>query len=130
MRSLLTPPTVPFPTMRLLASQVAEATGGTLVGPDVEVDGASFDSRSVEHGQLFVPLIAERDGHEFIAAALDRGAAAFLTSRTASETATTRAAGGTAIEVDDTAVALMDLARWVRGRRMDAGALHFSDKVL
>ena len=96
----------------MLASQVAEATDGTLAGPDVEVDGASFDSRSVDAPQLFVPLIAERDGHDFIASAIERGAAAFLTSRPASD----RPLGSTAIEVADTAAALMDLARWVRGR--------------
>ncbi len=81
---------------------MVEATGGRLVGPDVEIDGVSFDSRSVQPGQLFVPLIAERDGHEFIAQALERGAAAYLTSHPA--------AAGTAIEVADTLRALMALA--------------------
>ncbi len=78
------------------------ATGGRLVGPDVEIDGVSFDSRSVQPGQLFVPLIAERDGHEFIDQAIERGAAAYLTSRPAG--------GGIAIEVPDTLRALMALA--------------------
>ena len=94
--------------MRLLASQVAEATGGRLVGPDVAVDGASFDSRSVVAGQLFVPIVAERDGHEFIDGALAGGATAYLTAR--------EPIGGTAIRVDDTADALMALARWARRR--------------
>jgi UDP-N-acetylmuramoyl-tripeptide--D-alanyl-D-alanine ligase len=106
MRSPLTHLTVPFRTVRLLASQIAVAVGGRLIGPDVEVDGASFDSRSVLPGQLFVPLIAERDGHEFIAAALARGATAYLTSAPAG--------AGTAIEVADTAAALMQLAAWAR----------------
>ena len=61
-------PTVPFGRVRIRASDVAAATGGALVGPDVEVDGASFDSRTIAPGQLFVPLVAERDGHDFIAA--------------------------------------------------------------
>jgi UDP-N-acetylmuramoyl-tripeptide--D-alanyl-D-alanine ligase len=94
--------------MRLLASQVAEATGGTLVGPDVEVDGASFDSRSTAAGELFVPLLAERDGHEFIQNALDAGATAYLTSG--------RVVGGTAVVVADTGAALMALAAWARHR--------------
>lgn len=93
--------------MRFRAHSVAEATGGRLVGPDVEIDGVSFDSRSVQPGQLFVPLIAERDGHEFIAGALARGAVAYLTS--------VPAAGGTAIEVPDTLRALMALAAAQRG---------------
>ena len=93
--------------MRFRAHIVAEATCGCLVGPDVEIDGVSFDSRNVRPGQLFVPLIAERDGHEFIAQAIERGAAAYFTS--------VPAAGGTAIEVPDTLRALMALAGAQRG---------------
>ena len=82
---------------------MAAATGGWLRGPDVEIDGVSFDSRSVRPGQLFVPIVAGRDGHQFIADALERGASAYLTSQPA--------VGGTAIEVPDTLRALMALAR-------------------
>ena len=89
---------------------MAEATGGTLVGPDVEIDGASFDSRSTAAGELFVPLVADRDGHEFIEGALSRGAGAYFTSG--------EVIGGSAIVVADTAVALMALAAWAR-RRLD-----------
>ncbi len=88
--------------MRFRASEVARATNGRLVGPDVEIDGASFDTRELRAGQLFVPLVADRDGHDFIDAALVNGAAAYLTSR--------QAALGTAVEVDDTARALIELA--------------------
>ena len=85
--------------MRLRAAALAAACGGALSGPDVEIDGATNDSRSVRPGQLFVPVVAERDGHDFVAAALAGGAAAYLTSRPA--------AGGTAITVADTAAALL-----------------------
>lgn len=94
--------------MRLLASQVANAVGGRLVGVDAEFDGASFDSRTLVPGQLFVPLVADRDGHEFVSGALAAGAAAYLTSEPA--------VGGTAIVVPDTAAALMALAEWARTR--------------
>jgi UDP-N-acetylmuramoyl-tripeptide--D-alanyl-D-alanine ligase len=87
---------------------VASATGGTLAGPDAELDGASFDSRSLRPGQLFVPIVAERDGHDFIDSALAAGAAAYLTSRAPG--------AGTAIQVADTARALMELGRWARDR--------------
>ena len=43
-------------------------------GPRRHVDGASHDSRAIRRGQLFVPVVAERDGHEFIGAALATGA--------------------------------------------------------
>ena len=42
--------------MRFRTVAVASATGGRLHGPDVEIDGVSFDSRSVQPGQLFVAL--------------------------------------------------------------------------
>ncbi len=88
--------------MRFRASDVAAATGGRLVGPDIGIDGAGFDTRTLRPGQLFVPLVAERDGHDFIDAALAAGAAAYLTTRPAKD--------GSAIEVADTLRALMDLA--------------------
>ncbi len=94
--------------MRFEAIDVAAATGGRLVGPNTVVDGVSFDSRSLRPGQLFVPLVADRDGHEFVPGALERGAAAYLTS--------VPPQGGTAIEVPDTLQALMQLAAARRTR--------------
>jgi UDP-N-acetylmuramoyl-tripeptide--D-alanyl-D-alanine ligase len=88
---------------------VAAATGGTVHGRDVDADGASFDSRSLRPGQLFVPLVAERDGHSFVAAAAAAGATMTLASRPV-DTAIT------VVEVADTAAALMDLAAWARDR--------------
>lgn len=94
--------------MRFWAHDVAAATGGRLHGPDVPIDGVSFDSRSIASGRLFVPIVAERDGHDFIDDALDRGAAAYLTTRPPGR--------GTAIEVPDTLRALMSLAAAMRTR--------------
>ena len=96
--------------MKLLASDLANAIGGRLVGPDTEIDGATFDSRQVLRHQLFVPIVAERDGHDFMSDALKAGAAAYLTSRPE----LIEGLGGTAIVVDDTARALIDAARWGR----------------
>ncbi len=96
--------------MKLLASDLANAIGGRLVGPDTEIDGATFDSRQVLRHQLFVPIVAERDGHDFMSDALKAGAAAYLTSRPE----LIEGLGGTAIVVDDTAQALIDAARWGR----------------
>jgi UDP-N-acetylmuramoyl-tripeptide--D-alanyl-D-alanine ligase len=96
--------------VKLLASDLANAIGGRLVGPDTEIDGATFDSRQVLRHQLFVPIVAERDGHDFISDALKAGAGAYLTSRPE----IVEGLGGTAIVVDDTARALIDAARWGR----------------
>lgn len=92
--------------MRFRAHDVAHDCGGRLVGPDVEIDGVSFDSRTLRPGQLFVPIVDQRDGHDFVDAALDAGAAAYLTSRPAGS----GPRRGTAVEVDDTLAALMRLA--------------------
>jgi UDP-N-acetylmuramoyl-tripeptide--D-alanyl-D-alanine ligase len=96
--------------VKLLASDLANAIGGRLVGPDTEIDGATFDSRQVLRHQLFVPIVAERDGHDFIGDALKAGAGAYLTSRPE----IVEGLGGTAIVVDDTDRALIDAARWGR----------------
>ena len=96
--------------MKLRASDLANAIGGRLVGPDTEIDGATFDSRQVLRHQLFVPIVAERDGHDFIGDALKAGAGAYLTSRPE----IVEGLGGTAIVVDNTAKALIDTARWGR----------------
>ena len=56
---------------------VTSATGGTVYKP-FDIYGVSIDSRSVEKGDLFVALKADRDGHYFIKNAMQRGAAAAL----------------------------------------------------
>ena len=92
--------------MRFMATDVVHATGGSLSGKNAHLAGASFDSRTLAMGQLFVPVIAERDGHDFIDDALGRGAGAYLTSRDPGR--------GTAIVVPDTVEALRKLGRWAR----------------
>src|SRR3954462_12625943 len=69
------------PTMHLHAAAIARAVDGTLAGPDVVVSGATQDSRALRPGQLFIPVVAERDGHDFVADALGAGAAAYLSAR-------------------------------------------------
>jgi UDP-N-acetylmuramoyl-tripeptide--D-alanyl-D-alanine ligase len=99
--------------VELRTSEVARITGGRLTGPDVTVSGAAIDSRAVGGGELFVPLVAARDGHEYVADALAAGAAAYLTQR--------EPVGGTAIAVDDTSVALSAVASAAR-RQLLVGA--------
>lgn len=101
--------------MRFRASEAAAAIGGRLCGPDVWIEGASFDSRSLRPGGLFVPIVADRDGHDHVAAALAAGAAASLTSRPIGVLPV--GPDRTLIEVDDTAAALMALGAWGRSRR-------------
>ena len=103
--------TVPFVDVRILASEAAAGIGARLVGPDVWFEGASFDSRTITPGQLFVPIVAEHDGHDFIGAAREAGAVVHLTSEPDEYRR-----DGTAVEVADTGRALMALAGWARSR--------------
>lgn len=93
--------------VKLRLADIAAAVDGRLVGDDVVVDGVSIDSRTVAAGELFVPIVAERDGHDFIAGAVDRGAAAYLSSGPESVDAPH-------VLVDDTAGALAAMAAAVR----------------
>jgi UDP-N-acetylmuramoyl-tripeptide--D-alanyl-D-alanine ligase len=67
----------------LAAEELAQITGGRLVARSPRpIRGAAVDSRIVDPGELFVALPGERtDGHEFLAAAVARGAAALLVTR-------------------------------------------------
>jgi UDP-N-acetylmuramoyl-tripeptide--D-alanyl-D-alanine ligase len=94
--------------VRFSISELAARLGGEQVGPDVTVTGASIDTRTVLPGQLYVPIVAERDGHEFVGAALEIGSPAYLTER--------EPIGGTAVVVEDTAVSLLRLGLFARER--------------
>lgn len=59
------------------AADAATATGGQIVG-DWTATGVSIDTRTIQPGDLFVALKDIRDGHDFVAMALDKGAAAAL----------------------------------------------------
>ena len=94
--------------MRFTTDEVAAATGGEIFGRPTEVERVSIDSRAVQPGDLFVPIVADRDGHDFIAAATKAGAAAYLTSGPIE--------GATSVLVADTAVALTALGSYARSR--------------
>ena len=68
---------------RITLKQAARWCGGTVDEKyaDVEFFGANNDTRVLQPGQLFVVLQGARDGHDFIPAAMDEGAAAVLCSR-------------------------------------------------
>ena len=62
------------------------ATGGTLRGAPRAVTGASIDTRSLESGDLFFAIRGEaRDGHDFVRAALEKGAGAAVVAAARAE---------------------------------------------
>ena len=83
------------------SADIAKAVGGTAQG-EWSVSGVSIDSRSVTEGDLFVPLKAARDGHEFMDAAFENGAAGALSSQDKD---------GNIVRVEDTLTALRALGQ-------------------
>ncbi|MEM6291746.1 MAG: UDP-N-acetylmuramoyl-tripeptide--D-alanyl-D-alanine ligase [Myxococcota bacterium] len=86
---------------------LAHDCGGTLIkGGETPIASAFIDSRNPVPGGLFVPIVAERDGHDFIASAIEGGAAAVLVQRGK----TIPSAAVTVVEVEDTLAAFTRLA--------------------
>lgn len=96
------------------AREICAAVGGTLLQDSgAPVAGVTTDSRAVQPGQLFIPLVGERfDGHAYIAKALEGGAAGCLTAREPE----TLLPGKLYIQVADTRLALKALASWYRDK--------------
>jgi len=118
--------------MHWTTSEIAAAVGGTLRGPDLAVDSVTQDSREItpEGRYMFVPLVAERDGHDFIPAAISAGAVATLTSRSTEPAVVDEAAiEMAAIEVGDTAKALAALGATARGRLAHATVIAVTGSV-
>ncbi|MBP7240847.1 UDP-N-acetylmuramoyl-tripeptide--D-alanyl-D-alanine ligase [Amaricoccus sp.] len=93
------------------AADAAAATGGAARG-DWAATGVAIDSRGIGRGDLFVALKAARDGHDFVADALSRGAAAALVSRVPEGVA----ADAPLLVVPDVQAALEALGRAGRAR--------------
>ena len=100
--------------MPCTARELCAAVGGTLLQDSgAPVTGVTTDSRAVQPGQLFIPLVGERfDGHAYISKALDGGAAGCLTAREPE----TLLPGKLYIQVADTRLALKALASWYRNK--------------
>ncbi|MFT5683734.1 MAG: UDP-N-acetylmuramoyl-tripeptide--D-alanyl-D-alanine ligase [Myxococcota bacterium] len=90
------------------ATALAEATGGILVqaGPSGSID---TDSRRLRRGAWFVALVGERfDGHSYLPHAGAAGCAGCIAQRVP------EGWSGGFIQVEDTLVALQNIARYVR----------------
>ena len=103
--------------MEFTTDEIASVTRGDVVGPAVTVAGAAIDSRAVSGGELFVPLVAERDGHDYVEAAIRAGAAAYLTAEPPVDGPVEEVP---AIRVEDTMAALTRLGAAARDRLPEA----------
>ena len=101
----------------LTIREILEAVKGRLLGDfndlDAVVTKVETDSRTISSGALFLPLAGERfDGHAYINAALEDGAAGCITQRERES----YLPGKFYIKVDSTHKALRDLAVWYKNR--------------
>ncbi|HUA92638.1 MAG TPA: UDP-N-acetylmuramoyl-tripeptide--D-alanyl-D-alanine ligase [Terracidiphilus sp.] len=117
--------------MHLTLAEAAIGAGAVLEAPSsfvnagaIEVSGYSIDSRTVQPGDLFFAVRGERlDGHDYIAAALARGAVAALVSRSRVASLPDAALSSPLLIAEDTLLALQALAAHVRrqwGKRVVA----------
>lgn len=97
--------------MNLHVSDIAGALQAEWRGADRTISAVDSDSRKLAPGCLFVALKGERfDGHEFLQAAQDSGAAAALVSRWVEDSPLPQ------VKVADTLDGLQRLATWWRQR--------------
>ena len=97
----------------LTVAELIAATQGVLLrgSSGAVVTSVSTDSRSVGEGALFVPIVGENfDGHDYVNKALEAGASVAFTARGTEEFLP----GKNYILVEDTRLALKDLAAWYR----------------
>ncbi|WP_104025939.1 UDP-N-acetylmuramoyl-tripeptide--D-alanyl-D-alanine ligase [Vibrio jasicida] len=88
-------------------SQVADMTGGEVVGNDLFIESVSTDTRAIEQGALFVALVGERfDAHDFCQQAVESGAGALLVQKQLNVNVPQ-------VVVTDTKIALGEVASWV-----------------
>lgn len=93
--------------------QIARACSGQLMSAgsfkEYEVSGVVTDSRSVEKDFLFIAVKGERvDGHDFIDMAFEKGALAAVCEKAPVS------AHGPYILVEDSLIALKEIAKWYR----------------
>jgi len=117
--------------MILTLAEAALGAGAVLEAPAsianpgaLSVSGYSIDSRTVAAGELFFAVRGDRfDGHDFVAAAFQRGATAAVVSRARLASLPDAALDAPLLVVEDPLLALQSLAAHVRrrwGRRLVA----------
>ncbi|HET8569456.1 MAG TPA: UDP-N-acetylmuramoyl-tripeptide--D-alanyl-D-alanine ligase [Candidatus Limnocylindria bacterium] len=94
--------------------RLLDATGGRVVrgpaDPELEFTGGAFDSRTCEPGSCFFALRDQRDGHDFVAHALSRGARGAVVERVPEDVP----AAALLVQVTDVLHALRRVAEAVR----------------
>jgi UDP-N-acetylmuramoyl-tripeptide--D-alanyl-D-alanine ligase len=110
--------------MKLTLAETALGAGAVIESPaarenagELLAQGFSIDSRSIAPGEVFFAIRGERfDGHDFIPAAFERGAAAAVVARERLASLPDAALAAPLLVVEETLTALQALAAAVRRR--------------
>ena len=65
----------------LTLKELSKKVGGKYIGGDCIVSGVSFNSNNITRGDVFVAIKADRDGHDYVRDAIQRGAIAVIVSK-------------------------------------------------
>jgi UDP-N-acetylmuramoyl-tripeptide--D-alanyl-D-alanine ligase len=106
--------------------EIAAATGARIGGGFAQASGASIDTRTLEPGDLYFAIKGDvHDGHDFVTAALEKGASAAVVSE---EKAPAFTGSDRLIAVPDVLEAMRQLGRAAR-RRTDARIVAITGSV-
>lgn len=91
---------------KLTLADCLEPLNALLYGDNATVSGVSINSRTINKGELYIAIVGERfDGHDFVAAAIEAGAAAIMVHQQIDVDIPT-------LVVDDTRTALGQLGKY------------------
>lgn len=90
--------------------ELVAALGLPPLATDAPVSSVSIDTRTLKPGEIYIPMLGERDGHAFIENAFKKGAVAAIVSTTFD----TSSVNGICIPVPDTLIALQKLGTYNR----------------
>lgn len=115
-----TPAAASYPPLSLSLKDIAQSMGAKALGgkavPPLPIDALCTDSRALTRDCLFLALRGEQfDGHDFTKQALATGAQAVVVDKAGAEAL--RGFEAPILVVDDTLVALGDLAKWLLPRQ-------------
>jgi UDP-N-acetylmuramoyl-tripeptide--D-alanyl-D-alanine ligase len=65
----------------LTLKELSKKIGGEYIGRDCLISAISFNSNDIKSGDIFVAIKADRDGHDYIKDAIQRGAIAVIVSK-------------------------------------------------
>ena len=63
-------------------NELVAALGLPLLAVDAPVFGVSIDTRTLKPGDIYIPMVGDRDGHDFVRDAFSKGAVAAIVATT------------------------------------------------